>query len=136
MKKIFLLFILSAIIVSCKNSEEKKAEESTSETEERTTYLKDKIYKGEFIYLVDAAVFKGVNYIFGVELNEKAAELAERVKPIKNDEFDMVFVVVKGTVAPKPKDQEGWDQILTITEILEVSDTPAEVDVRIQENKS
>jgi len=136
MKKILLFFVLSAIVFSCKNTDEKKVEESTVSNEESGQYIQDKLYHGEFIYLADAAVFKGDNFIFGVTLDDMAAQLAERVKPVKTDEFDMVPVIVKGTVSPKPENQEGWDQILTITEILEVGKEPAKADVRINENKN
>jgi hypothetical protein len=86
--------------------------------------------------MADAAVLKGDTYIFGVKMDEMAAKLGERVAPIKKDEFDMVPVIVKGTITHKEKDQEGWDQILTITEILEVSPVPAKADVKIGEKKS
>jgi len=134
MKKIFLLFMLSIIVFSCKNSEEKTIDTVAPETEE--VFLHNKMYKGEFIYMADAAVLKGDTYIFGVKMDEMAAKLGERVALIKNDEFDMVPVIVKGTVAPKEKDQEGWDQILTITEILEVSSAPAKADVKIEDKKN
>lgn len=136
MKKILLFFVLSIVVFSCKNSDEKKVEESTISNDEPARYIEDKLYHGEFIYLADAAVFKGDNFIFGVTLDEMATKLAERVKPVKNDEFDMVPVIVKGTVAPKPENQEGWDQILTITEILEVGKEPAKADVQLNGNKN
>ena len=136
MKNIFLLFIFLNVVVSCKNSEEKKADPPTPETEEITNKFPDKIFKGEFIYMEEGAVLKGRNYVFGVTMDDMAKKLADRVAPAKKEEFDMVFVVVKGTVVPKPADQEGWPQILTITEILEVSSTPAKADVRIEENKN
>ncbi len=65
-----------------------------------------------------------------------AEELAKRVKPVKRDEFDMVPVVVKGTLKNKEEGEEGWNEILTITEIVSVSDTPSEADVKIEEKKS
>jgi hypothetical protein len=137
MKKLFFLFTLSIIVFACKNSEEKSVESAAPETEETTAkYLQNKLYKGEFIYMADGAVLKGDTYIFGVKMDEMAAKLGERVAPIKKEEFDMVPVIVKGTVAPKEEGQEGWDQVLTITEILEVSPTPAKADVKIEDKKN
>lgn len=134
MKKIFLFFALSTIVFSCKNSDEKKVDDALVTDQESTKYIQNKLYHGDFIYLADAAVLKGSNYIFGVTMDDMAAELAERVKPVKTEEFDMVPVIVKGTVAPKPEGQEGWDQILTITEILEVGKEPAKADIRLKDN--
>tara|TARA_R110002049_G_scaffold63924_2_gene169398 strand:+ start:2781 stop:3155 length:375 start_codon:yes stop_codon:yes gene_type:complete len=124
MKRIVLLFIVFATVTfSCK---EKETERVSNDPE----------YAGEFIYTADAAVLKGSNFIYGVALDEMAEELAKRVKPVKRDEFDMVPVVVKGTLKNKEEGEEGWNEILTITEIVSVSDTPSEADVKIEEKKS
>jgi hypothetical protein len=48
----------------------------------------------------------------------------------------MVPVIVKGTVAEKAEDQEGWDEILTIMEIVSVSNTPSEADIKIEEKNN
>lgn len=124
MKRIVLLFIVFATVTfSCK---EKETERVSNDPE----------YAGEFIYTADAAVLKGSNFIYGVALDEMAEELAKRVNPVKRDEFDMVPVVVKGTLKNKEEGEEGWNEILTITEIVSVSDTPSEADVKIEEKKS
>tara|TARA_R110002072_G_scaffold85225_1_gene192978 strand:- start:58415 stop:58789 length:375 start_codon:yes stop_codon:yes gene_type:complete len=124
MKRIVLLFIVFATVTfSCKEKETERVS-------------KDPEYAGEFIYTADAAVLKGSNFIYGVALDEMAEELAKRVKPVKRDEFDMVPVVVKGTLKNKEEGEEGWNEILTITEIVSVSDTPSEADVKIEEKKS
>jgi hypothetical protein len=47
----------------------------------------------------------------------------------------MVPVIVKGTISKKPEGQEGWDEILTINEIVKVSDTPSEADIKIDAKK-
>jgi len=118
MKKIFLLFAIVTIAVSCKD-----------EVDHPT-------YQGEFVHVDDGAVLKGTNFIYGVILDDVAMELSERVKPAKENEFDMVPVVVKGVVSSKQEGEEGWDEVLTITEILEVSSHAAEADIKIQENKN
>ena len=122
MKKITLLVVISLLTLACKN---KSAEDQS---------LKE--YKGEFIYTEKAAVIKGSDFIYGVTINEVALELAKKVAPVKRDEFDMVPVIVMGTVAEKPENQEGWDEILTIHEIVSVSETPSEADIKIEEKNN
>ena len=137
MKRIFLVLALSLIVVSCKNNEEKQSE-STDEATQIVTGedINIKNYKGEFLYLTDGAVLKGSSFIYGVILNEKAKELAERVKPVKVDSFDMVPVFVKGSVSKKAAEAEGWEEIITIVEIINVGKKPAEADIKFEEKKS
>ena len=123
MQKIVFLFALVAMTFSCKN-ETKTATMTTSD---------DPQFEGEFIYIADAAVLKGGNFIYGVNLDDVAMELAAQVKPVKKDEMDMVPVVVKGTLKNKAEGEEGWDEIITITEIVSVSDTPSPADVKIED---
>ena len=61
--------------------------------------------------------------------------LADKVKAVKSSDFDMVPVAVKGKVSQKPEGQEGWDEILTITEIVIVGSKPSKIDVKIEEKK-
>ncbi len=136
MKKITLLLVLSIVLFSCKNSEEKSDVKNTDiDVSEKINATKDILYQGDFIYVADAAVLKGGNFIYGVALNDMASELAKQVKPIQESEFDMVEVIVKGTVAPKPEGQEGWDEIITITEIVSVSQTPSKIDIKLEDSK-
>ncbi|MDC8002609.1 hypothetical protein POV27_00970 [Aureisphaera galaxeae] len=130
---LLLTFALAAVLFSCKNGEEK-----TAAQEETPKLLENEysMYSGEFIYLDDGAVLKGNNFIYGVALDEMAEELAKRVAPVKNEEFDMVPVVVKGILNKKAAGDEGWDEVLTIKEIVTVSDAPAEADIKIEEKKS
>ena len=60
-------------------------------------------------------------------------ELADKVAPVKKDVFDMVPVIVRGTLAPGPQDIETWDEFLTIIDIVQVSAKPAKADVKIKE---
>ncbi len=131
MKKIFLLLALAAAIVSCKNTEDKKTDLNSAEVA-----VNIKTYKGEFLYLADAAVLKGNNFIYGVTIDEMMHELADQVQQVKKDDFDMVPVVVKGSLTKKIEGSEGWEEIITITEIVNVSDTPSEADIKIEEKKS
>ncbi len=118
MKKVFVLLFSVLVLSSCKNNEE-----SSQDDIEITA---------DFIYFDDAAVLKGSDFIYGVKLNDKAKELSEKVAPVKNDEYDMVSVVVKGVVSKKEEGQEGWEEIVTITEIVKVSDRPSNPDVKLE----
>lgn len=123
MKKVFVLLVAVLALSSCKNKEAEKEPIDESLLVE---------IKAEYIYYADAAVLKGTNFIYGVTLDEKAEELAEKIEPVKLDEYDMVPVVVKGIVTPKPEGQEGWDEIFTIVEIISVSKTPSKPDVKLE----
>ena len=133
MKKIVFIAFLSIVTFSCKNKEEKTPETVSDGVE--INISEDKIFKGDFIYLADAAVLKGDKFIYGVTLDEMATELSNKVKSVKESDFDMVPVAVKGIVSKKPEGQEGWDEILTITEIVMVGNKPSKIDIKIEEKK-
>lgn len=128
MKKFIVLIALIITTAACKDN-------TTSGDKELVTTENSNlaVYKGEFIYTTDAAVLKGKDFIYGVTIDEKMHELAKKVEPAKTDDYDMVPVVVTGTLANKPKDSEGWDEILTIVDIVQVSKKPAKADVKIKE---
>ncbi|MDX1463172.1 MAG: hypothetical protein R3359_08955 [Marinirhabdus sp.] len=136
MKKVALFLTLIVALAACK-SENKDAEtgEENVDTEQVSEADDANRFRGEFIYIDDGAVLKGSNFIYGVALNEMAEELRKRVEPVKKDTYDMVPVIVKGTVAKKAVGAEGWDEIITITEIVNVSKTPAEADIKIEDKK-
>jgi len=134
MKKITLLFAIIVFTFSCKNTEE-KTEEIEKDPAVKEIAATENIYQGEFILVENAAVFKGSDFIYGVALNDVAKELAEKVESVKNDAFDMVPVIVKGTISKKQEGQEGWDDILTISEIVKVSDAPSKADIKIEAKK-
>ena len=144
MKKLALLLTLALVLVACK-SDNKESESVQTETETQANSalrLKNNVndgtkqIKGEFIYVEDGAVLKGSNFIYGVELNDLAEELKNRVEPVKKDVYDMVPVTVRGRVSTKKEGADGWDEIVTITEILNVSNTPAEADIKIEDKKN
>ena len=132
MKKIILITFLSIVSFSCieeiKTSKEKETKVALNSAEEN-------LYRGDFIFLKDAAVLKGDNFIYGVSIDELSRQLAERVKEVKVSDFDMVPVAVKGKISQKQEGQEGWDEILTITEIVLVGKSPSKIDVKIEEKK-
>ena len=132
MKKIILITLISIVCFSCKKdiatNQEKESKIELDSSEE-------KVYRGDFIFLEDAAVLKGDKFIYGVTIDDLAKQLADKVKLVKSSDFDMVPVAVKGNVSQKPEGQEGWDEILTITEIVVVGSKPSKIDVKIEEKK-
>ena len=136
MKKILFFILISIITFSCKNNTEKSSKKvDKSDTSVEIVNPKDKIYSGDFIYLGDAAVLKGNKFIYGVTLDEMATELADKVKSVKESDFDMVPVAVKGSINRKPEGLEGWDEIITITEIVLVGSKPSKIDIKLEEKK-
>lgn len=134
MKKFLLILMIAASVVACKNKEV-KTEETDAVMEEVSD---NNTIEGEFIYIADGAVLKGSNFIYAIALDKKTQELADKVAPVKKDDMDMVPVKVKGTLSPNPlfeETGEGWEQMLTITEIVEVGTAPVEADVKIGKNE-
>jgi hypothetical protein len=128
MKKLIALIAIFIVVSACKENQK------TGETELITTTNSNlAVYKGEFIYTDGAAVLKGNDFIYGVIVDDKMKELATKVTPVKKDEFDMVPVVVTGTLSPGPEDKDTWDEFLTIVDIVQVSSKPAKADVKIKE---
>ncbi|MBW2937095.1 hypothetical protein KXJ69_03195 [Aureisphaera sp. CAU 1614] len=142
MKKVLLTMtvLLSISMVSCKNSE--KNSEAIENNESNSTKLMQNTlpsYAGEYFYSNDGAVLKGTHFIYAVTMDDMAKELGDKIAPIKKEEYDMVPVVVKGVVEVNPAYERGekvWEQIITIKEIVSVSDAPAEIDIKIEEKKS
>lgn len=101
MKKVLfvmiVLFFLS--IVFCKNFE-KNFEVLELEDNNMIKLLSNKIllYIGEYFYFKDGVVLKGFYFIYVVIMDDMVKELGERIVFIKKEEYDMVFVVVKGVV--------------------------------------
>ncbi|MAN27616.1 MULTISPECIES: hypothetical protein [Mesonia] len=137
MKKIVIgLMAVATLMVSCKN--ESKDSEATEEKAVETVELQNAINKkgeftlrGEFIYTDEAAVLKGNDFIYGVQLDEKAKELAEKVKPLKREDYDMVPVILKGKVKNNP-DKDGWEKIVEIKEIIKVEKPTAEPAIKVK----
>ena len=134
MKRTLLMLVLTALLFSCNNTKTEKVAPEDEITVADSTSLQT--YEGEFIYTPEAAVFKGNSYVYGVKINDVAKDLAKRVEAIKKGDYDMVPVIIRGEVTHKPEGTEGWDEIITITEIVNVSDTPTKADIELKENKS
>ncbi len=121
MKKTFLILINILAIISCSEKVKKAENEDPLKTLE-----------GEFIFLTDAAVLKSRTALYGVKLDDKMYELANMIKPLQRDTFDMVPVTLKATVAAKEEGKEGWDSIVTIKEIIQVKTPRGERPIRIE----
>lgn len=117
MKRIY--FALLALLFMFTGCGEDSASE---EIEPEVVVAKDSIptIEGEFIFLADAAVLKGRDFIYGVQIDSTSKKLADSVALFKQDEFDMVPVKVKAKVLQN-MGREGWDELVQIKEILEVS---------------
>ena len=121
MKKIFCLILLPLVFIACNNAGTKTDCENCES------------FTGDFLYMADAAILKGDDFIYAVQLDEQAQELANKVAPIKKEAYDMVQVTVKGFLSQKPEGHEGWDEILSIKEITTIADKPSEADILIQQ---
>ena len=116
MKKTFLALLTGLFIFAgC-------GEDNTpGEMEPEVAVVKDSIptIKGEFIFLADAAVLKGKDFIYGVQIDSLGKILADTVEPLKRDEFDMIEVTVKAKIIQNPG-QSGWEELVQIREIVEI----------------
>lgn len=131
MKKIILLLMLSAVVFSCKNSEEKKVEETTTENVENAENLK--AYKGDFIDSNGALVLMGSNFIYGVKRDALSESLSKQVAAVKKNDTDMVGVIVRGVVSKNTDNDSEWEEVITIKDIMRVNDKPSEVDIKLDE---
>ena len=114
--KLFILVFVALAFSACgDDSKEDVVQEQVKEVKKDSLST----IEGDFIYLADAAVLKGKNFIYGVQLDSISQDLAQRVAPLKQDDFDMISVKVKAKVIPNPG-REGWDEIVQIREVLEI----------------
>ncbi|WP_416446431.1 hypothetical protein ACH3O9_08945 [Leeuwenhoekiella sp. A16] len=102
--------------MSCKNEDEKRID-------------------GEFIYTDEAAVIKGDSFIYGVKQDEMAKKLVHQTAGYKNSDYDMVPVIVKAVITPKPAGQQGWDSIVAIKEIIAVMHPKKDQGVEVEYKK-
>lgn len=130
MKKIVLLSMLLAVVLSCKNSEEENHEVEETAAEN----VEVKAYKGDYIDSNGALVLMGTNFIYGVKRNEMSEKLSQQVANVKKNDFDMVGVVVRGNISKNTDTDSEWEEVITITEIMRVSDKPSEADIKFEES--
>lgn len=129
MRHLILIITLAFIVTSCKNQEQN---DTDTPIVEEQSHQDQNVFQGEFIYSEEAAVLKGDDFIYGVELNDLSKDLANQVSTIKTEEYDMVPVIVKGDLNPRSQGTEGWEKVLTITQIVHVSKTPAKAGIQLK----
>ncbi|PQJ31585.1 component of SufBCD complex [Nonlabens arenilitoris] len=126
MKRLIVLCFIAIATIACKKQENPVEDVVAPRTSSATFVEDENTFKGEFILLDDAAVLTSKNDIYAVRIDDKLKELHELALPLQKTKFDMVNVIVKGELTPNPlllETGEGWEQMLIIKEIIEV--TPA-----------
>lgn len=115
-KNLFAILAAFSLFTACGE------DTSTEKVDSTPVAAKDSIptIEGEFIFLADAAVLKGKNFIYGVQIDSTSKKLADSIEPLKRDEFHMIPVVVKGEIIQNPG-HDGWEELVIIKEILEIS---------------
>ena len=109
--------IVAILFVSCQEDEQKELN-----TEPVTAKVQDslEVLQGDYVYVADAAVLRGENFVYGVKQDSVAMLLSDKVSDLKSDDFEMIPVRVKAKILANPR-LEGWDEIIEIKEILEIS---------------
>lgn len=127
-KRLFAVLVVLLSFSSCGDDTREEIEpETVAQVQDSLTTI-----EGEFIYLADAAVLKGKDFIYGVELDSVSMKLADSVAPLKKDNFDMVPVKVRAKIVENPG--EGWEEIAQIREILEITQPKADTLKRAASN--
>lgn len=112
-----LFAVLITTLLSCSTDKKEKTTEA-SNGEKIEISSSNVVFKGEFIHVDTAAVLKGASFIYGVKMDNTSKQLIQQVNDVKNDEYDVINVVVKGELTDNPG--EGWDEIITITSIEKI----------------
>lgn len=121
-RNLFAILLSLVLVASCAtDSREDEFPEQQQQVQDSIPTL-----RGEFMLLADQAVLKGEGFIYGVTIDSLAQELARRVEPLKENDFDMVPVVIKAKVSNN-FGRQGWDEVVEIREILEIPDETLEV---------
>ena len=116
MRKLIGLLIVAIFAISCQDDDRK---ELVTEPEAEKVPDSIPLLEGDFVYVADAAVLRGDGFVYGVSLDSMSNILAEKVAPLKSDDFEMIPVKVRAKIVPNPQ-QEGWDEVIEIREIIEV----------------
>ncbi|MEJ2112659.1 MAG: hypothetical protein P8X62_02765 [Flavobacteriaceae bacterium] len=123
MKKVILIFLISSLVIACKNDKKTETQEPVIESKDgRTVKQSDglTLLKGEFVYYADAAVLQTHAEVYAVIIDDKMHELDNLVKKYKQEPTDMIPVEIRGKITPKPENEEGWPYRVEIKEILNV----------------
>lgn len=122
MKVNFLSLLLLLTLVSCKKDKKSETTKKPDVNVEQVEKIKNntRTLKGEFIYSNGAAVLKTRNVIYGIVLDEEGLELKEAVDEVKENEYDMIPVLIQGKIIENP--DEGWDQLIELIKIIKVEE--------------
>jgi len=127
MKKIYFIFALSVLMMSCKNEAksndtEKTATEKSGYTESVTVGNEFETFSGMFLYLESekAAVFQTAgSQMYGVVIDDQMLALNEQCKPYKKEAHNMVPVVIRGVRKPNSI-ENAWKEVIEIKQIVSV----------------
>lgn len=122
MKVNFLSLLLLLTLISCKKDKKSETKKKPDVTVEQVEKIKNntRTLKGEFIYSNGAAVLKTRNVIYGIVLDEEGLELKEAVDEVKENEYDMIPVLIQGKIIENP--DEGWDQLVEVIKTIKVEE--------------
>lgn len=124
MKKVFILVVVFATFLSCKNDTKKKSDDTlnASESLEKTKKQSDGLtfLKGEFVYFDGAAVLQTHADIYGVLITDKLLELNQQAEKHKTEPTDMVQVEIRGRITNQKDDKILWENKVEIIEIMNV----------------
>lgn len=115
-KRFFFILVLAVSAYACQDEDRQELMEPESVDKEQDSI---QTLTGDFIYVADAAVFRGDNFVYGVTIDSMSQVLADKVQPFKKEDFDMVSVKIKGKIVPNTQ-QEGWDENIEIREIIDI----------------
>lgn len=121
-KTLITLCLVTFLLAGCKNEKKEGTQAEETPTENTLSAKDEDVITGEFYFTEEAAILNNTirGTIYGVVLDSMAKVLADKVEPIKRDEFDMVPVTVKGKIKPNPE-KDGWDEVIEITKIINIS---------------
>lgn len=115
MKKLILLVSVFILMTGCEGDQQQP---TIQELPVATSEDSIKEYSGRFITAGNAAVLKGNQFIFQVEMDSAAIALKEKLAEYHKDDSGILPVTVKGKV--KDNSGIGYSQIIEIREILNI----------------
>ena len=108
----------------CSGCGNDRPEEGPVQNQETEAQDSIRVIEGEFIFLSEAAVLKGPDFIYGVKVDSVSRDLAKQVAGMKENEFEMIPVKVEAKIIPNPS-PKGWEEYIEIRKIIEVSEEKA-----------
>ena len=130
MKNIYFVCLLLLSMASCKNDKksstdqtEQNTETKTSSSYTETTTIGNEFdtFTGLFLYMEseNAAVLQTPNTMYGVVVDAQMKALNEQCKAYKNEDHDMIPVVVRGIKKPNSV-ENAWKEVIEIKQIVSV----------------